>query len=361
MICDLLTLATDVVIDVVCSPQTANTHAILNTRHPLDPSLPSDLQAKAKNKATRAKLATQLAKVRRDIEHLAGLYSQLGFPAPAVGDIPAIAKSTPVALSSLVPADAGQEADATPPVQDSMQSIIGMLVLCKRTGASKAVDQKLATALRKYGKGRTAQTQVLVPLILADIGDYDARLCEVLALSPDGGTAVTERLTALAKQTQPDVADAAPDPREPGHHDPRYIVFGRRTAAQASLALYKNVCAVVDTLSVPGLLVLPGGVKKEPRIAMKAFLKYGGDFARVQDMSRITVVVDTLDQLALVVAALQASGYFVVVRTKNRWDPNESVLASGGYVLVCPPCPWVARVCVRGLRGRCRCPLFADG
>ena len=58
-------------------------------------------------------------------------------------------------------------------------------------------------------------------------------------------------------------------------------------------------------LGIPGLVVLPGGVKKEPRIATKAFLKYGGDFSRVQDMSWITMTVATLDQLADVVEALQ--------------------------------------------------------
>ena len=173
--------------------------------------------------------------------------SASGFPAPAVVDIPTITKSTPVALSSLIPADAG-EADATPPVKHTMKSIIGMLVLCQRARASKAAEQKLKTALRKCDQGRTAQTQILVPLILADVTDYNNRYQESLARSPDGGTAVTARLKALAEQTQtqPTVANANADPREPGPQDPRYIVFGRHMAARASLLLYKNVCEVAE-------------------------------------------------------------------------------------------------------------------
>ena len=80
-----------------------------------------------------------------------------------------------------------------------------MLELCTRAGASKTIEQKLHTALRK---GRIAQTKVLVPLIVVVVADYDARLREVLALSPDGGTALVVRLKTLAAQTQPDGAAA---------------------------------------------------------------------------------------------------------------------------------------------------------
>ena len=61
----------------------------------------------------------------------------------------------------------------------------------------------------------------------------------------------------------------------------------------------------------------------------------GGDFALVQDIARITVVVDTLDQLADVVEALQQSRHFVVVRNKNRWDPAHRMLATGGEPRTC--------------------------
>ena len=78
------------------------------------------LQAKAKNRAVRATLEAQLAKIKREIRTLADLYTELGFATPAVGSIPVITASTLVALSLLVPVDAGQEADDAPPVQHSM-------------------------------------------------------------------------------------------------------------------------------------------------------------------------------------------------------------------------------------------------
>ena len=83
----------------------AGQHLLILATCPLRHPLPSTsfrlgLQAKAKNKATRAKLEKQLAKMRLDIKQLAELYSKLGFPMLAVGDIPAITNSTPTALSS---------------------------------------------------------------------------------------------------------------------------------------------------------------------------------------------------------------------------------------------------------------------
>ena len=103
-------------------------------------------QAKGKNKAVQTKLAKQLKKIERQIDTLAGRHRGLGFTV-AVDEIPNITKCTPVALSSLVPADASTEASVTLPVQHSMQSIIGMLVIYQRTLPSKGVDNKLATAL----------------------------------------------------------------------------------------------------------------------------------------------------------------------------------------------------------------------
>ena len=278
-----------------------------------------------------AKLYKQQQKIAEEIDIAADTYNRLGFAPPALEDIPAIGPNTPVALSSLVPVDGSTEADESPPVQHSMQSIIGMLVTCKRSGeTSKILEQKLKTALQKYDRGRTAQTKVLVPLIIDDIADYKAHLDEVLADSPDAA-AITKRLKMLARQTRPNVEDAEADPRMPDPRTPEFVVYGRWLAARSSLDLYTNICIVVNRLGIPGIVVLPGGVKREPRIVMKTFLKYRGDFSLVQDMSRITVVVDTLEQVADVVEAIQKSGYFVIVRCKNRWDPAMAVLAEGGY------------------------------
>jgi len=169
------------------------------------------------------------------------------------------------------------------------------------------VDNKLATALQKHDTGRTGQTKLLVPLILDDVRDHAKHLDEVLAASPDSA-AVIARLKALSKQVRPNSQDAEPDPLTPKPQSMQHVVCGRWMAARAALSLCDDVCLVVDTLGILGLVVLPGGVKKDPRIVMKAFLKHGGDFSLVEDMSRITVVVDTLEQLADVVGRCRQAG-----------------------------------------------------
>jgi len=55
--------------------------------------------------------------------------------------------------------------------------------------------------------------------------------------------------------------------------------------------------------------------------------RYAGDFSCCNDVSRATIVVDTLDDLVIVVEAIWNSDRFRVVRVKNRCVPCGSVLA----------------------------------
>ena len=209
----------------------------------------------------------QLKQIRKDIDLCVEAHGTFGFTLPALATIPSVRKGTAVAASSLIRADASAEADETPPVQHTMQSIIGMLVLCKRAATgrlARAVDQRLNTVLGKYDQGRTAQTKILIPLIVADVADYAKRLQEQLDLS--GGGAVVKRLNQLAQNTQEDVHVPDPDSRRPDSRSMQFIIYARWTPThththahtppphQSLLTLCGGSLSLAALESPPGLL-----------------------------------------------------------------------------------------------------------
>ena len=88
----------------------------------------------------------QLKQIRKDIDLCVEAHGTFGFTLPALATIPSVRKGTAVAASSLIRADASAEADETPPVQHTMQSIIGMLVLCKRAATGRLAPHLLLLA-----------------------------------------------------------------------------------------------------------------------------------------------------------------------------------------------------------------------
>ena len=74
-------------------------------------------------------------------------------------------------------------------------------------------------------------------------------------------------------------------------------------------------------------------VKKYRRLIFKAVTKYGSDFSEVHDVARMTVDVDTLDEVEEVVAALMSSTaakQIKITRCKNRFEKSYNSIPSSG-------------------------------
>ena len=59
--------------------------------------------------------------------------------------------------------------------------------------------------------------------------------------------------------------------------------------------------------------------------------RYHGMLSKCRDISRATIVADSLAAVATVVAAIIACPYFAVMRCKNRFDPDYDSLPVAGY------------------------------
>ena len=197
---------------------------------------------------------------------------------------------------------------------------------------------KLASELAKYGKARTEETATLIPNILKGVDSY-GHLFEKHA-DPE----ILEKIKSLTKHvpqnvkqgdqklpaTSENLAEITKDPDAPENtRSLEYILHARRVAAPASILLYKTVSKVVDDVGVGS--TTPGGLKKVARLVFKTMLNYGGDFARCRDISRCTVEVDDLESVFKVAEALIACESLVVVRMKNRFDPEFDSAPIGGY------------------------------
>ena len=68
-----------------------------------------------------------------------------------------------------------------------------------------------------------------------------------------------------------------------------YLLYARSVAAATSDKLYRAVSDIVDRFNDPKVVAVPGGVKRIRRIVFKTVTKYGCDFGKCRDMSRITV------------------------------------------------------------------------
>ena len=210
---------------------------------------------RARTKELRQQLATQQATLaelcRRHVEY---------FPVPALKDIPAVKKSTPVA-------DGKAGVDGI-----TMQRALGMLCMAQYgaggPGKDKAVDQKLLTALRKYDEGRAAVVKTLVPLLLQDVTDYQQVYSQCWAASDPS---VGARLRAAELAVQEDIASTTPDPRAPPTDSPLYIIYSQAVGTGASMQLYTSLEQLVAPLALRAkAVVFPGGVKGAVRICPAA-------------------------------------------------------------------------------------------
>ena len=139
---------------------------------------------------------------------------------------------------------------------------------------------------------------------------------------------------------QPELRQPLPDGVDP--LSPLALAWVYADAEAAKPILDAMVNAAVDAVKAAeaasdrgsggdGVVVVsPLELKEALRAAAKALEKYGGNFARVLDVARLTVVCDTLGQVAAVIEELgKTEG--VVARIKNRLDEAFDTGPSAGY------------------------------
>lgn len=280
-------------------------------------------EAKAYNKARTEELEVSLEVHIGRLEGACLAFTANGFVLPEdTSALPKIGSKTPIAA-------VGAEESVV-----SQQQVLGTLYLAKHTkvggrAGEKQIEQLIQTALRKYDESRSIATARLVPLILEDVAEYESEYQRQIKLAGNVVLTQLEELATNAHQSRLDDGDN--DPLVPIGRSLVRLLYARAVAAVASTVLYVSVCAVVAKLNFKVVDVVPGGLKKYPRMVFKGCVNYGGDFSKIRDISRITVVVQTLVEVAAVVTALSESGKFVIVRCKNRFSAKVSVLATGGY------------------------------
>lgn len=207
-----------------------------------------------------------------------------------------------------------------------------------------ATPPSLVEFVEIYYVARNELVNALVPAILADVELYDAEAKKQAALA---GKQVLARLAAIAENpgdplTKEEIAalttahhdgDANAD-AAPGSKTLARLSYDQHIASGGSITLYKRISKTVadvkDQLSTPGI-VLPGNVKGKERTIYKSGLKYNGDTTKCHDKIRCTVKLETLGDIATVGEGLIKMPDFLVVKVKNRFDPEYDALPIGGY------------------------------
>ena len=72
-------------------------------------------------------------------------------------------------------------------------------------------------------------------------------------------------------------------------------------------------------------------VSLAPKVMEKAQLAYSGNFAKLKDLRRASVVCPTIKEVTTFVKAVQDSTKLTICRVKNRFDKSYDANLSGGY------------------------------
>ena len=224
----------------------------------------------------------------------------------------------------------------------NLQRVVGHLsVLESRAAAAgdaAAATAKVDAAVAVYTRRVVAAAPALAGQILDDVASYEKAMARLTA--QPGGQAGLERLKAAQGRlaTQEPLTMAAAEalvagssPGRPDPTKPAAALYGRQQATAGSIALYKQLCALIAALDIFASVV-PGAVKALPRYTFKVLQKYGGNFGLCKDLIRATIEVGSLADVATVVEALYRSGAIRVVRAKDRFNASaEEALPIGGY------------------------------
>ena len=194
---------------------------------------------------------------------------------------------------------------------------------------------KINKLLELYSDARNTISVPLVRAVLQDVNEYDQAAAKHTVLA---GLAVMARLAAAATPgasesmalTPTKIAEMTADKKAPPPTALLFVLYSQRVAADVSIAAYNLICVMIDAVGVGGVCI-PGGVKGSRRIIFKTLFKYGGLLSKCHDLSRLTIKVPTLAVMATLVEALHNHSELLVIRCKNRFDPEANADEAGGY------------------------------
>lgn len=112
-----------------------------------------------------------------------------------------------------------------------------------------------------------------------------------------------------------------------------FLMIMRNRAGSNSIHFYNTIHSIIASQLPAGCqaAAMPGLVKAEQRLIFKSLVKYAGLFTRCRDVVRLTIRVETAEEVYRVLIALDDSEIHIV-RMKNRLDPEiEDQNANGGY------------------------------
>jgi len=92
--------------------------------------------------------------------------------------------------------------------------------------------------------------------------------------------------------------------------------------------LFKEAEAVAALL---GLVFHPGPPKKDTRVMEKTQLAYSGNYAKLKDLRRASVVCPTIKDVMRFIKAVQDGKTLTICRVKNRFSKTYDANLSGGY------------------------------
>ena len=188
-----------------------------------------------------------------------------------------------------------------------------------------------------YERSRPIATQKAIEKVFQNIDDFGRGYGKLMS-APTADEAAAARsglgdTSKLPPQSPGTTAGGAAAAAAVGGLKPtslEYLAVARFDAAHVSIALY---VLVSKTITAAGLAAvsLPGPVKAIPRTTFKSAIKYQLNFARCNDMARMTIEVHDLPTALLVVQLLLGSRLIAVIQHKHRFAADYDVFSVGGY------------------------------
>lgn len=162
--------------------------------------------------------------------------------------------------------------------------------------------------------------------------NYGPAVVDALTKVRDFATAWGAR--ALGKKSQPGVRDRSSLEAAAQASKPLFDGFMRGVATSLGGSVIAGSSAIMataaDLLARPTIsapLVMIADIKGGDRVDRKAQIAYNGDYSRIRDMVRGSIVVPRADQLDEALEALERSGMRLAVAPKDRVNTP----APGGY------------------------------
>lgn len=175
----------------------------------------------------------------------------------------------------------------------------------------------------------------LVPAILKDVVIYNEIFKAIISSTPQAVFDELKSLAATPSQLPDWESRIKNHPGDPAPDSLEYLMVARHRAADDSITFYTSVQTILTTKLPAGCqaAAMPGLVKEEQRIIFKTALSYSGEgcFGRCNDIVRLTVRVETMEELLMVLKAFLGSEDILVLRQKHRLDPDKDMSMIGGY------------------------------